>query len=308
MTPTTNDAIPRAMSTAIAAFVVYLRDERGRGANTVRAYERDTTDLAAFAGGLGVTAPSDLTLQVLRAWLANLDGRGMSRATLARRAASARGFTAWCARRGLAAKDVGARLASPKVSPTLPTVLDVDEAALVMDVAMTAADDGSAISSRDWAIVEVIYATGARVSEVCGIDVTDVDLDRRTVLVHGKGGKDRVIPFGLPAERALKQWLEMRGDVAAALEKALFVGSRGRRIDPRTVRERVHRLSRLAGVPEIAPHGLRHSAATHVLEGGADLRSVQELLGHASMETTQRYTHVSVERLRKSYAQAHPRA
>ncbi len=195
------------------------------------------------------------------------------------------------------------------MSRTLPTVLDADEAGALMDHAAVAADDGAAASVRDRAIVELLYATGIRVSELCATDLDDIDHDRRTARVRGKGDKERVVPFGIPAAHALRQWLAARGElVTPSSGAALFLGVRGGRIDPRTVRSSVHRLAAQAGVPDLGPHGLRHTAATHVLEGGADLRTVQELLGHATMSTTQRYTHVSVERLRSTFALAHPRA
>ena len=179
-----------------------------------------------------------------------------------------------------------------------------------MAVAEVAADDGDPISARDRAMVELLYASGLRVSELAGVDVDDVDFTVGVVRVLGKGGKERVVPFGLPAATALREWAAYRPRLATERSgAALFLGRRGRRVDPRQVREAVHRLvAHVQGAPDLAPHGLRHSAATHLLEGGADLRTVQELLGHASLATTQIYTHVSAERLRKSYEQAHPRA
>ena len=302
------DSLPAALSDAWEHFCEYLRDERGRSANTVTAYARDVMDLLQCAARSGMSSPDDVSLTVLRMWLAEQAARGLSRATIARRSASARVFTAWCHKRGLSTEDVGARLASPRVVRTLPVVLDHEAARVLMDHAAVAADDGSAVGARDQAIIELMYATGMRVSELCSLDVDDVDLERSTVLVHGKGSKDRVVPFGRPAREAVMAWKRARHDLAQEGVSALFVGVRGRRMDPRMAREIVHRLSRQAGIPDVAPHALRHTAATHVLEGGADLRTVQELLGHASLETTQRYTHVSVERLRSTYAQAHPRA
>jgi integrase/recombinase XerC len=178
-----------------------------------------------------------------------------------------------------------------------------------MEHAAVASDDGTPTAVRDRAIIELLYATGIRVSELCAIDMRDLDLERRTVRVTGKGDKQRVVPFGLPASRAVSDWLRIREELVASRSgQAVFLGARGGRIDPRTVRESVHRLTGQAGVTSISPHALRHSAATHVLEGGADLRAVQELLGHASLATTQRYTHVSVERLRTTFVQAHPRS
>jgi len=295
------------MAEALGGFAAHLRDERGRSPHTVRAYLGDVEQLIAFSAGQGCASPADLDLAILRSWLASLNAAGQSRATIARRAASARAFTAWCLRRGIAPTDPGARLASPQVAKRLPTVLDARQAATVMGHAATAADDGDPIAVRDRSIIEMLYATGIRVSELCGIDVDEIDADARTVRVLGKGGKERVVPFGLPALEALRAWQELRSSLQPK-EPALYVGRRGRRIDPRTVRAAVQRLTGDAGGPRIAPHGLRHSAATHVLEGGADLRTVQELLGHATLATTQRYTHVSVERLRATFAQAHPRA
>lgn len=292
---------------ALAGFEVHLRDERGRSSHTVRAYLHDATDLCAFATSRGVSAPAALDLPLLRSWLASLHQQGQARASMARRAASARAFTAWCYRRGLCSTDPGVRLASPRAPKRLPTVLAQDEAVRLLDTAAVQADDGDPVGVRDCAIVEVLYATGIRVSELCGIDLTDVDLRERTVRVLGKGDKERVVPIGVPAADAIVAWLGVRGQLAVH-GSALFVGERGGRLDPRVARAVVVRLTTEAGVPRIAPHGLRHSAATHVLEGGADLRAVQELLGHASLATTQRYTHVSVERLRTTFTQAHPRA
>ncbi len=297
-----------ALEDALEGFIGHVRDERGRSTHTVRAYRGDVTDLLRFASASGVTEPRDLTLGHLRGWLARQSSRFASRATLARRAAAARAFTAWCTRRGLVDADVGARLASPKVSRTLPTVLDEAEATAMMEHAGMAADDGSPVALRDRAIVELLYATGMRVAELCAVDAEDVDDSRGTVRVLGKGDKQRTVPFGRPAALALSQWFAVRSILATAPDGPVFVGVRGGRIDPRTVRRVVHRLSAEAGGPEVAPHGLRHTAATHVLEGGADLRTVQELLGHSSLSTTQRYTHVSVERLRAQFALAHPRA
>jgi len=301
--------LPAALSEACAGFEHYLRDERGRSAHTVRAYVGDARSLCEFAAAREVDGLDGITLALLRNWLATLTRDGRSRATVARRAASVRAFTAWCTRRGLMSVDPGERLASPKAGTHLPTVLDQSAAARVMDHAAIASDDGAPVAVRDRAIIELLYATGIRVSELCTIDVRDLDLDRRTVRVTGKGDKQRVVPFGLPASRAIAEWLAIREDLVGSRSgQAAFLGARGGRIDPRTVRESVHRLTADSGVASISPHALRHSAATHVLEGGADLRAVQELLGHSSLATTQRYTHVSVERLRTTFVQAHPRS
>lgn len=303
------ERLPAPLADALDGFVTHVRDERGSSPATVRAYGTDVASLCGFCAALGVIEVAELRLGHLRAWLAADAQRGLARSSLARRAASARAFTSWCERRGLAATDVGIRLTSPRPARVLPTVLDAGQARALMEHAAVAADDESALSARDRAIAEVLYGTGIRVSELCGIDVDDIDRERRTIRVTGKGDKQRTVPFGVPAAEAISDWLAVRAEIAtAAAGAALFVGARGRRIDPRTVRAVIHRLTAQAGVPDLAPHGLRHSAATHVLEGGADLRAVQELLGHASLATTQRYTHVSIERLRATFAQAHPRA
>ena len=299
--------LPRALSCAIADFAVHVRDERNRSEHTVRAYLGDVRSLLLFVAARGCVGPESITLADLRAWLATMHGAGQSRATIARRAASARAFTAWCLRRGLAPIDPGQRLASPRVSKRLPIILDTEQAGRVMDAAAVMADDGDPGALRDWAIIELLYATGIRVGELCSIDVGDLDLDSRTVRVLGKGSKERVVPFGVPAAIAVREWIGVR-DRLAGSGPALSVGSRGARIGQRAVRTIVERITIDAGGPRLAPHGLRHTAATHVLEGGADLRAVQELLGHASLDTTQRYTHVSVERLRATFAQAHPRS
>lgn len=301
--------LPVALEQALDDFAGYLRDQRRRSENTVRAYQRDVRDLMRCAAQQGAQHCDDLSLAQLRTWLASLHAAGQSRATIARRAASARAFTAWASDAGLMANDSGRRLSSPQPARNLPTVLDVQQADALMDVAEIAADDGSALGARDRAMVEMLYATGIRVAELCGLDLASVDDAKRCIRVIGKGNKERVVPFGIPAQQALHAWLVQRTDlVTSESGAALFLGQRGRRIDARTVRSVVHRLSAASGGPSIAPHALRHSAATHVLQGGADLRAVQELLGHASLATTQRYTHVTIERLREAFALAHPRS
>lgn len=306
---TTSGELSPDLTAALDSFVVHLRDEKRRSPNTVRAYRVDVYELLFFARGAGAVEPADITLPMIRSWLANAGERGAAKSTLARKAASIRAFTRWCRQRGLITKDPGERLTSPKIPKRLPTILDQDQAGTVMASAATRSAEGGAVELRDLAIIELLYATGMRVAELCAIDLADLDFERRTVRVTGKGNKERTVPFGVPAARVLVEWLQERPHFATVIDQAaLFVGVRGRRIDARLVRTIVHDLTASAGVPEIAPHGVRHSAATHVLEGGADLRAVQELLGHADLATTQRYTHISVERLRKAFDQAHPRA
>ncbi|WP_148614579.1 tyrosine recombinase XerC [Nocardioides rubriscoriae] len=299
------------MARVLADYERHLVAERDLTAHTVRAYLGDVTGILEHARRLGQTDPAQLDLRTLRSWLAQQQSMGRSRTTVARRATAARVFTAWLARSGRAPTDVGASLGSPKAHRTLPAVLRADEASDLIAAAVAVADDGSALGLRDVAMLEVLYATGIRVGELVGLDVDDVDRERNVVRVLGKGRKERMVPFGRPAARALDFWVRQGRPllVADGAGGALFLGARGRRIDQRAVRTLVHRrIAEVPGAPDIGPHGLRHSAATHLLEGGADLRSVQELLGHASLATTQRYTHVTTDRLRRAYQQAHPRA
>ena len=298
-----------AWTQVIDEYVDHLRHVRGLSEHTVRAYSGDLRRLADVATSLGIDGPEGLTLSALRRWLA-LERDAASDKTVARRVASVRTFTAWAQRAGHLREDPGALLASPKVSRTLPAVLRQDQAVTLLDVAAVQADDDTAEHIRDRAILELLYATGIRVGECVGLDLASVDRMNRTVRVMGKGRKERVVPYGAPASAALEAWLDVRHRLVGPQSgAALFLGVRGARIDQRMVRTVLQRLLRhVPDVPEISPHGLRHSAATHVLEGGADLRYVQELLGHASLATTQLYTHVSFERLRATFEQAHPRA
>ena len=292
----------------LTAFADHLALERNLSAHTVRAYLGDAASLLDHAARMGVTDLGQLEVRTMRSWLARLHTQGASRATLARRSSAARVFTAWAHRRGLISADPGAALSSPKAQRHLPEVLRPDEANAVLEQVAT---DDSVLGLRDRTLLELLYASGARVSEICGLDVGDVDLERHTVRVLGKGDKQRVVPIGIPAVGAIQEWLATGrpGLLTRASGPALLLGLRGGRLDPRTARRIVHeRLRAVPGVPDLGPHGLRHSAATHLLEGGADLRTVQELLGHATLATTQIYTHVSIERLRATYERAHPRA
>lgn len=293
-----------------ADFALHLRAQRGLSDHTVRAYVSDVEHLLAHAARHGRTELGEIDLAVLRGWLAAMSSAQRSRATLARRGASVRTFFDWAVRTGRVATDPALRLASARPNVALPTVLAVDDAARLLEVARTRADDADPVHLRDWAALELLYATGARVGELCRADLSDVDVSERTLHVVGKGDKERVVPFGLPAAEAVEAWLSTGRPVLAAggTEPALLLGRRGGRVDQRQLRAVAHDLAALAGVDDIAPHALRHSAATHLLQGGSDLRSVQEVLGHASLATTQRYTHVSAERLRSSFEQAHPRA
>lgn len=300
--------LPRAFAEVLDDFERHLHLEQDRSPHTVRAYLGDVVAFLEHLRRLGGASFTDIDLRVLRGWLAVERNVGASRATMARRAAAVRTFCAWAHRTGRLDTDPALLLASPRPRRSLPAVLRADEAEQLM---VTAASADDPVTIRDRLVLELLYATGIRVSELAGLDLADLDRQRRVLRVLGKGNKQRSVPFGLAADDALELWLR-HGRPAMSTDRsgaALVLGVRGCRIDARTLRSIVHR--RVAGVhgaPDIGPHGLRHTAATHLLEGGADLRSVQELLGHANLSTTQIYTHVSVERLRRTYVQAHPRA
>ena len=312
--------LPARLGAALERFRHHVEAERGLSRHTVRAYLGDVTSLLEHAVAAGATAPADLDIGTLRAWLAGQHGSGHSRATLARRAAAVRTFTAFAHARGLLAADPGPLLGMPRIPRRLPEVLRQDQVAAVLAAPGrpaaptprgTTSRQDAALALRDTAIVELLYATGIRVGELCGIDIGDLDAERRTVRVLGKGNRERTVPAGIPAVRAVGAWARSGRPVLVTQGSghALFLGARGKRLDPRTARRVVHaRLAAVPGTPDSGPHGLRHAAATHLLEGGADLRSVQEILGHASLTSTQIYTHVTVERLQAAYRQAHPRA
>jgi len=315
------DVLPVSLVVPLRAFERHLAAGRGLSPHTVRAYVGDVRSLLGHAVKCGVEDAAEIDISLLRAWLATQHGAGQSRASIARRAASARAFTAFAFERGLLPADPGSQLGSPKTKRKLPEVLATDEILAVLDNRVApgarrarsgrAGADEDPVELRDTAIMELLYATGIRVSELCGLDVDDIDDARRTIRVMGKGAKERVVPFGIPAARSVERWRRSgRPRLASPVSgPALLLGAKGGRLDPRTARRVVHaRIAATGFVPDMGPHGLRHTAATHLLEGGADLRSVQEILGHASLSTTQIYTHVSIERLVSAYRQAHPRA
>ena len=324
-------ALPAALDAALAQFCRHLDAERALSRHTIRAYHGDILSLFEYAWGQGIGEPGLLDLMTLRGWLASQHQAGAARATLARRGAAARAFTSFAHRQGWLAADPGPRLGTPKAHRVLPQVLRREEMnAVLADCEERARRDFAAgqrapgaLAMRDAAVLELLYASAIRVSELCELDTGGLDQGRRTVRVFGKGRKERVVPVGVPAVRAVARWEELGRPVLANVRSgaALFLGARGGRLDPRTARRIVHARLGDAGlateaaaesgshaVRDAGPHAIRHTAATHLLEGGADLRSVQEILGHASPATTQIYTHVSAERLKASYRQAHPRA
>ncbi|WP_426706321.1 tyrosine recombinase XerC [Corynebacterium auriscanis] len=302
-------ATPPTLSQALDAYEEHLQYVVGRSSNTITAYRKD---LAAALEGLEEI--SEFTLNHARDVLGWSLDAGHSRASMARMVSSLKGFGAFLAHKGWVAANPVAALRAPKLERTLPRVLRADQATRVLDLARERAtsEPDNPIATRDWAMAEVLFATGMRVSELTGADVDDVDFTNNVVRVLGKGNKQRVVPFGPTARNALEQWLSRReeirrGDISRD-RSALFLGTRGGRINQRQVRTVINNMTDSTDVPRLSPHGLRHSTATAVLEGGADLRVVQEMLGHASMQTTQIYTHVGTERLKAVFNQAHPRA
>ena len=294
----------------IAKYEEHLMHVRNLADNSIVGYVSDLKSFLAHIEKLGISEFSELKLTHIRSWLANLQSTGATRATLARRIVSMRAFTYWAASQGWISEDIGAQLAIPKPHKTLPDVLNLAQTETVLAaIAAKAGEDPTPLNIRDLAMIEVLYASGIRVSELCGLNFVDFDTSRNTLQVIGKGNKQRVVPIGIPAVKALENWLKIgRPELANKdSEIAIFIGSRGKRIDQRTVREVVYDAMAAIG-SHMSPHGLRHTAATHLLEGGADLRTVQEILGHASLATTQIYTHVSPKRLQTAYQQAHPRA
>ncbi len=294
----------------IAKYEEHLIHVRNLADNSIVGYVSDLKSFLAHIEKLGISEFSELKLTHIRSWLANLQSTGATRATLARRIVSMRAFTYWAASQGWISEDIGAQLAIPKPHKTLPDVLNLAQTETVLAaIAAKAGEDPTPLNIRDLAMIEVLYASGIRVSELCGLNFVDFDTSRNTLQVLGKGNKQRVVPIGIPAVKALENWLKVgRPELANKdSENAIFIGSRGKRIDQRTVREVVYDAMAAIG-SHMSPHGLRHTAATHLLEGGADLRTVQEILGHASLATTQIYTHVSPKRLQTAYQQAHPRA
>jgi integrase/recombinase XerC len=304
--------LPPRFDALLSNYLRHLRGQRNLAEHTVRAYRADLQNLFTHMDRLGIESLDGVDLRALRSWLAKQHTLGQARTTLQRRAAAARVFFAWAQETGQVSTDPAANLRSPKVRRVLPPTLEAAAAAQMLDGPIAAAGEaGGPVAVRDAALLELLYATGIRVAELCGLDLADLDRDRRVIRVFGKGSKERTVPLGTPALRATETWLGKARGLLATNDsgQAMFLGERGKRIDPRVVRRVVHRSLRMTeGAPDFGPHGLRHAMATHLLEGGADLRSVQEMLGHASLATTQIYTHVTNERLRSAFEQAHPRA
>lgn len=302
--------MPTNFAEAISGFESHLDAGRGYSANTVKGYLVDVTDFAEYLAKQGFDRIDDISLDHLRDWLWGASESGLSKATLARKSAAIKSFCAWAHKNELIAEDCSLRLRAPKASRTLPKVVSRESLQIIFDRLLEAATDDNPQGVRDLVAVELLYASGARVSELVGLDLDDIDFSRNIMRVMGKGAKQRMIPFGIPAREALDKWIRISRPelVSEKSGQALLLNSRGQRIGVRQVYGLVAKLLEATPTGAAGPHSLRHSAATHLLDGGADLRAVQELLGHASLGTTQIYTHVSIERLREGYKNAHPRA
>ena len=308
---------PAKYASLVDDYIEYAKANKGLGERTNRAYASDIKQCLAWCNRHGFKNISDLTTDDLRSWMAD-ESRSHARSSLARKVVAVRGFFAWCQHVEYISSNPAEILMTPKIKNMLPSVLDEYQAESLMNnvdskanVSTSCTKNQKAVGLRNAAILELLYATGIRVGELTSLNIQDINFSSHTIKVTGKGNKQRVVPFGVPAYKALSAWISKDGReilLRNSVEEAVFLGTRGKRIDQRLVRQIVHDEAKSAHVPDISPHALRHSAATHMLNGGADLREVQELLGHSSLNTTQRYTHVSIESLKRKYSQAFPRA
>jgi len=291
-------------------FIAHLAAAKGYSPNTQRAYQSDLTDLCEHLRVLGRVNAEEITLDDIRDWLYRISEAGAAKTTIARKSASVRAFTSWLERQGLHPTDLGQRLRTPKTARTLPKVVSRDVLADIFASLKTGAETEAPARLLDQVVVELLYASGMRVSELVGLNLSDIDYSRKLLRVTGKGNKQRMVPYGAPAADALDLWIR-KGRSALVTEQsgdALLLTAKGNRVNVRVVYGIVSGLLAQTPIGTAGPHALRHTAATHLLDGGADLRAVQEMLGHASLGTTQIYTHVSVERLKQGYQGAHPRA
>ena len=303
------DELGAAWDSALQAYRGHLAHERGLAAHSVGAYMGDATQLAVFCAGFAIE-PDEVVATVLRRHLAELRRQGYARSSVQRKAAALRGFFAFLAERGAVTADPAQHLEVPARDRPLPKALRHDQVAALLAVPDVATPAGQ----RDLALLELVYASGARISEAVGLDLPALDLVQGRARLHGKGDKQRVVPVGAVAVQALERWLDdgrprvLEDAAGPCAEQAVFLGIRGGRLRPQQAWRIVRATGTAIGLPGVTPHVLRHSYATHLLEGGADLRTVQELLGHAALQTTQTYTRVTREHLRETYVLAHPRA
>jgi integrase/recombinase XerC len=302
--------MPNDLSYYIEQFAAELSVGKGFSSNTVKAYVSDVSDLQAYMESKNQTEVEDLDLELVRDWLWRASEKGLTKTTLARKSAAVRAFTAWLHRNGRLDSDPGLKLRSPKASRSLPKVLSREAMSVIFEKLEPLATVDSPSAVQDLLMIELLYGSGIRVSELVGLNLEDIDYGRKILRVTGKGNKQRMVPYSDPAGEALASWIRL-GRIQFENEvsqNALLITSRGKRVGVRQVYALVASLLSETAVGQAGPHALRHSAATHLLDGGADLRAVQELLGHSSLATTQIYTHVSVDRLKQGYLKAHPRA
>jgi integrase/recombinase XerC len=302
--------MPNDLSYYIEQFAAELSVGKGFSSNTVKAYVSDVSDLQAYMESKNQTEVEDLDLELVRDWLWRASEKGLTKTTLARKSAAVRAFTAWLHRNGRLDSDPGLKLRSPKASRSLPKVLSREAMSVIFEKLEPLATVDSPSAVQDLLMIELLYGSGIRVSELVGLNLEDIDYGRKILRVTGKGNKQRMVPYSDPAGEALASWIRL-GRIQFENEvsqNALLITTRGKRVGVRQVYALVASLLSETAVGQAGPHALRHSAATHLLDGGADLRAVQELLGHSSLATTQIYTHVSVDRLKQGYLKAHPRA
>ncbi len=299
-------------SKTLEDFLEYLKIEKNRSENTIRSYQTDLELLLEFVSNKGVSSVNKISTELIKEWIISLKKNQISNTTISRRISSVKVFFNYLIKNNLIEINPTLKVIAPKLNKVLPNILGQKQAEQLLDQAAIyeIEEESIDIRIRDYAILEVLYSTGIRVSELVGLNIHDVNFNNLTLKVLGKGRKERVVPFGIPARDALDKYLnESRNKFNDKNSSALFLGQRGNRLNVRQVRRILNKaMSQIENGKEISPHDLRHSAATHMLEAGADLRIVQELLGHSSLATTQKYTHVTIERLREVFANAHPRA
>jgi len=293
-------------------FLDYLKIEKNRSENTLRSYQTDLELLSEFLTNKGITNWDKTNNELIKEWVIDLKKKNISNTTIARRISSVKVFFGFLVKRNFIETNPTLKLITPKLNKVLPNVLGQKQAEQLLTQAanLEVEEEIEEVRIRDYAILEVLYSTGIRVSELVGLDLDDINFSNLTLKVLGKGRKERIVPFGIPAKDAIDMYLtESRNKFIDKKTQALFLGQRGNRLNVRQVRRILNKaMHQIENGKEISPHDLRHSAATHMLEAGADLRIVQELLGHSSLATTQKYTHVTIERLREVFANAHPRA
>jgi len=299
-------------SKTLEKFLDYLKIEKNRSDNTIRSYQTDIELLFEFLTSRGLSSFKEIQTDFIKEWIVSLKKNNISNTTISRRISSIKVFFNFLVKNNLIEINPTLKIIAPKLNKVLPNILGQKQAEQLLTQAAIyeVEEESQEVRIRDYAILEVLYSTGIRVSELVGLDVEDINFSNLTLKVLGKGKKERFVPFGIPAREAIDKYLkDSRNSLNDKNSQALFLGLRGKRLNVRQVRRILNKaMDQIENSKEVSPHDLRHSAATHMLEAGADLRIVQELLGHSSLATTQKYTHVTIERLREVFANAHPRA